>query len=169
MSYFLRALYNNVFWEPDAFPFLNQGELPSCITADLRADDNALSLWEIPDDKSNIPHVMAAIASRSRTSIEKKNYDYAIIEKDILESEFIKPRNSSSNTPYIDMNHYHFHIPELTLDDIVSFAKILAKYGDFDTVGWKGIISALEEARDNSRLDVSKMNKSLIQQLHMSL
>jgi len=55
MPYFLRAIYSNIQWEKKQFPsWLKEGDLPSSIIRDLRADDNALSLWEIFDDKSNL-------------------------------------------------------------------------------------------------------------------
>ena len=75
MPYYLRAIHSMLEWHnPDYASWLRQNELPSCIVRDLRADDNALSLWEIADDQSNLLDIIAAFVSSSSYGL-KDNFD----------------------------------------------------------------------------------------------
>jgi hypothetical protein len=168
MSYYLRAINDMILWDPAAHPFLKKkGELPCCITRDLHADDNALSLWEVPDDKSNIQYILAAIASQAKANLQKKNRDYALIDKEVLESLFFTPNNKPANTAFVDYNKYHFDIAELTLDQVVQFAHILSEHGDFNTVIWKDIKIAFTDANKNNKLKLDLLTKPIKDQFHI--
>ena len=136
MPYFLRAIYSNTKWDKTQFPsWLKEGELPSCIIRDLRADDDALSLWEIHDDKSNLPQVIAALASERR--LVKSDFDYALLNKNHLDELSFTPSKKTAETAYLDMNPYHHDVSNLSINKVVYFAYLLSKHGNFDRMGWK--------------------------------
>ena len=165
MPYFLRAIYNNIKWDKTQFPsWLKEGDLPSCIIKDLRADDNALSLWEILDDKSNLLDIIAAFVSSSRDDI-KSNFDYALLNAEYLDELTFPALKKPANTAYRNINHYHRNVANLSLNSGVRFAYLLSIHGEFDRMGWKEVSVRLKEAHTRGQLDLTKMKPPLLKQL----
>lgn len=167
MPYFLRAIYSNIQWEKKQFPsWLKEGDLPSSIIRDLRADDNALSLWEIFDDKSNLLDISAALASLRNNA--KQDFDYALLNADHLDELTFAPSEEPASTAYRDINHYHRNVPKLSLNSVVRFAHLLSRHGEFDRVGWKEISARLKKAHASGLLDLTKMKSTLKKQLDIT-
>jgi len=167
MPYFLRAIYSNIEWDnPDYRSWLQGNELPSCIVRDLRADDNALSLWEISDDQSNLLDIIAAFVSLSNGI--KDDFDYALLSVNYLNEITFMPSRKPAITAYTNFNHYHHDIPNLSINQVVYFAYLLSRHGIFDRMGWKDIANRLKEAHTRSHLDLTKMKKRLKRQLGIS-
>ena len=166
MPYFLRAIYSNISWERTLFPsWLKEDELPSCILRDLRADDNALSLWEISDDKSNLLDIIAAFVSLPPRKAIKDDFDYALLSANHLDELSFTPSKKPANTAYVDMNHYHRDISNLSMNQVVYFAYLLSRRAKFDRMGWKDIEARLKDAHTRGQLDLKKMPPELKQQL----
>ena len=164
MPYFLRAIYSNTKWEKTNFPsWLQEGELPSCIVCDLRADDNALSLWEISDDKSNLLDIIAAFVSLRKDI--KYDFDYALLSANLLDEPSFTSSKKPAKTAYRDMNHYHRDVSNLSINKVVYFAYLLSRHGKFDRMGWKDIEDRLKDAYTRGQLDLEKMKPQLKQQL----
>jgi len=167
MPYFLSAIYSNINWDRTQFPsWLKEGELPSCIVRDLRADDNALSLWEISDDKSNLLDIIAAFVSLRKDI--KYDFDYALLSANHLDELSFAPSKKLAKTAYRDMNHYHRDVSNLSINKVVYFAYLLSKHGSFDRMGWKEIEAQLKDAYKRGQLDLKKMKPGLKQQLGIS-
>lgn len=168
MPYFLREVYSNTKWDKTQFPsWLKEGELPSCIIRDLRADNNALSLWEIHADGSNLPHVIAALVASNRKSV-KNDFDYALLHENYLDGISFKPIKKIGKTPYGNINSYHYDIPNLSINTVVYFAYLLSRYGKFDRMGWKDIKTQLKDAHKRGQLDLAGMELKLKEQLGIS-
>ena len=164
MPYFLRAIYSNIEWDnPDYRYWLQENELPSCIVRDLRADDNALSLWEISDDQSNLLDIIAAFVSTSRGI--KYDFDYALLSAHYLSEINFMPSRKPARTAYTNFNHCHRDVPNLSVNQVVYFAYLLRRHGIFDRMGWKDIEKRLKEAHSKEQLDLTKMERGLKQQL----
>jgi hypothetical protein len=164
MPYFLRAIYSNIKWDITQFPsWLKESDLPSCIIRDLRADDNALSLWEILDDKSNLLDIIAAFASLRKDI--KRDFDYALLNANYLDELTFTPSKKPGRTAYHDVNHYHRNIPNLSINSVVRFAHLLSRHGEFDRMGWKDIENRLKEAHKKRQLDLDQMPQELKKQL----
>jgi hypothetical protein len=58
------------------FPWLLEEDIPADPLGDLATNDNELSVWQINDDKSNLPRVAAALAANCD---DISNLDYALI------------------------------------------------------------------------------------------
>jgi len=167
MPYFLRAIYSNINWERTQFPsWLKEGELPSCIIKDLRADNNALSLWEISDDKSNLLDIVAAFVSLRKDI--KYDFDYALLSANYLDELSFTHSKKPAKTAYRDMNHYHRDVSNLSINNVVYFANLLSRHGEFERMGWKDIKARLKEAYTRGQLDLKKMKPELKQQLGIS-
>lgn len=164
MPYFLRAIYNNTKWDKNQFPtWLAEGDLPSCIVRDLRADDNALSLWEIPDEETNLPQVIAALASNRKILID--NFDYALLSTSYVDDVNFICSHKNGTTPYTDMNPYHRNLSNLSMQKLIYFAHLLCKYGHFRRKGWKELRALLLDAVNNNKLDLNKVPEELKQSL----
>ena len=164
MPYYLRAIHSNLEWDnPDYSSWLQEDELPSCIVKDLRADDNALSLWEISDDQSNLLDIIAAFVSLSHGL--KDDFDYALLSSNCLDDISFMPIKNPARTPYTIFNHYHRDVPNLSLNQAVFFAYLLSRHGIFDRMGWKDIINRLKEAYTKGQLDLDQMKSGLKKQL----
>lgn len=164
MPYLLRAIYNNVKWDKTLFPsWLTQGDLPACIIKDLKADDNALSLWEITDNKSNLLDIVAAFASLSLH--RQDDFDYALIDTKHLDELTFPISEEPAKTAYRDMNHCHRNLCNLSLNGVVRFAHLLSTYGEFDRIGWKRISAKLKQANARGQLDLAKMKPDLVKHL----
>lgn len=167
MPYFLRAIYKNIDWDKTQFPsWLNKDELPSCIIRDLKADNNALSLWEISDDKSNLLDVIAAFVSLRKDI--KYDFDYALLSVNILDELTFTPLKKAGKTAYRGMNQYHRDVSNLSINDVVYFAYLLNRHGIFDRMGWKDIEARLKEAFTRGQLDIKRMKRELKEQLGIS-
>lgn len=168
MPYFLRAIYSNTKWEGERFPpWLPQGELPSCIIKDLNADDNALSVWEIPDNKANLDDIITAIASSSRKSV-KNDFDFALLDVQHVDQVSFNPTNAPGYTPYSEMNHYHRNLSNLSLNTVIRFAYLLHTYGVFDRMGWKKLTSLIKDANINQKLNLEIVQPELKEQLGLT-
>lgn len=165
MPYFLRAIYSNTKWEKTHFPeWLEDGDLPSCIIKDLNADDNALSVWEIRDDESNLPNVIVALASSTRKSV-KNDFDYALLDVNYVDQINFKSSIKLGDTAYYEMNPYHRNLSNLSLNKVVYFAHLLFSHGKFDRMGWKKIEALIQDAHKNKKLDLKRVKPELKQQL----
>jgi len=168
MPYFLREVYSNIKWDKTQFPsWLKEGELPSCIIRDLRADDNALSLWEIHENKSNLPYVIAALVASKRKSA-KNDFDYALLDENVLDGISFKPIKKRGKTPYGNVNSYHYDVPKLSINAVVYFAYLLIGHGKFYRMGWKDIETQLKDAHKRGQLDLASMESKLKEQLGIS-
>ena len=166
MPYFLRAIYKNIKWDnPDYRSWLQENELPSCIVRDLRADDNALSLWEISDNQSNLLDIIAAFVSRSNGI--KDDFDYALLSAHYLDEINFMPSRKPAETAYTNFNHYHYDVPNLSINQVVCFAYLLSRHGIFDRMGWKDIEKRLKEAHARGQLELTKIKKGLKRQLRI--
>ena len=130
MPYFLRAIYNNTKWDRTQFPtWLAEGDLPSCIVRDLRADDNALSLWEIPDGEDNLAQVVTALTSTRK--VLKDNFDYALLNVDQIDQVNFTCLSENGTTPYLDANSHHRSLANLSAQKLMYFAHLLSRFGIF--------------------------------------
>ena len=164
MPYFLRAIYNNTKWDKTQFPtWLAEGDLPACIVRDLRADDNAISLWEIPDGEDNLAQVVAALTSTRK--ILKDNFDYALLDVDHLDQVNFVCSSENGTTPYLDINSSHRSLSNLSTQKLMYFAHLLSRFGVFRRIGWKELQALLLDAISNDKLNLNKVPKELKQEL----
>lgn len=168
MSYLLRAIYNNILWDKSQFPaWINEDDLPSCIVQDLKATGNALSLWEITDDKTNLLQVITALASTRKTL--KWDFDYALLESNYVDQVNFTCLPQEAKTPYIEINSRHFNLSKLSLHKLVYFAHLLSKYGKFRRIPFKQLETLLLDAINNNKLNLKKVPKELKEDLGLPI
>lgn len=160
MPYFLRAINDRTKWDRELFPtWVGRDDLPSCIVKDLKADDNALSLWEIPDDETNLPQVITAIVSNRYSW--KDNFDFALLKTDYIDQINFTSISKEGTTAYSEINSFHRNLANLSMGKLLFFAHLLCNWGDFRRIGWKELRTLLLDARKNNKLDLDKVKSSL--------
>lgn len=81
MSFVLRKLDRKAAFYP--LPTLRRGDVQADAFYDLRTSGNALSVWLVQEDQTNLNRIVAALAA-GRDSLAK--LDYALIDKQALDS-----------------------------------------------------------------------------------
>ena len=66
MSFFLRKIRKAKWYKDEKDTWLADGELQADSLVDLKTDDNALSVWYIEHDKSNLKRVIAALGANTK-------------------------------------------------------------------------------------------------------
>jgi hypothetical protein len=106
-------------------PWLHADAVPADTLADLKTDDNELSLWEIDDERSNLNAVIAAMAA-NRGSIDK--FDFALFDRARLTSGAadvrIEKRLGVSKDAAAN-DAWHWDLIELTAVKIAAVAKVV--------------------------------------------
>jgi hypothetical protein len=92
------------------------GDVPADALADLKTENNALSVWSVEPDHANLNLALAALAS-NRQRLAK--LDYTLIDEAILRSIPITWVSSEGKTPYSSANKtMHRDLTELTVQKI---------------------------------------------------
>lgn len=96
MGFLLREIKRPRWLKREELPWLAEGELQADVLADLKTNDNRLSVWSIDDQKLNLDRVIAAVAV-TRDHIEK--LDYALFQDDTLSALSIQIEPTKGTTP----------------------------------------------------------------------
>ena len=107
--------------------------LPACALSDLKADiSNALSLWEILDDRSNLELVATNLAAGRSKLVE---LEYVLIEQGQIEQLGIRVVETRARNALIpSVAGYHRDAISLTAADAVAIAELFRVSGEFDDV-----------------------------------
>lgn len=132
---------------------------------DLVPDDNTLSVWYIEDDRLNLERVAAALASTRDTF---SNFDYALVDEQLLSALNIKVVQTDGITPDQEVNiQWHRDLVELSDANLIALASTIAEKGETARIPEKKMAQLIQEAVDIGRLDRTKLNKKLAAKLKM--
>lgn len=150
MPYLLRQIKKPRWHEQ---PWLGRNEAPADSLRDLA--DNSLSVWHIDDDKSNLSHVVSAIAA-GRQTIDK--LDYACFPPDRLEQITISVVKTEGKTFSKDANaSWHRELVQLSANKAAGLANIMKEYGTRDRLLEDEVVSLIQEAIRSGRIDKDKL------------
>ena len=99
-------------------------ELPADPLADLQTAENALSLWALEDDLSNLPDIIAGIAARS---MKVSKIDVAMLDDGAIIGLGLRIDVTPGKTPVASARGYHRDIVNLTAQDIIQIAEVLRR------------------------------------------
>lgn len=166
MSTFFRKLKSSKekwLLEPNDLPWLNfEKDVHADLLSDLTTSGNSLSIYEIEEDKSNLDHVIAAIAS-SRDNLA--NVDYAVFDGNIIKNLNIQLDPTIGTTPDTEVNNLHRDLKNLTASNLSGLAKEMRKRGQFNRKAPKGVIKLIKKGLDEGRIDKTKIKESLMKKL----
>lgn len=124
MSLFLKKVDRRARWlipEPP-LEWLKEGEAPADPLADIRAKEGKLSLWEIEEDRSNLPEVVVALAA-NRQHLDA--FDYVLFSSKILRDLKISCVSTSGTTSHARANTYHRDAIEITVSKGAELARAI--------------------------------------------
>lgn len=127
MPLLLRKISKSKWYGHEAHPWLAKGSLEAdAIQADamsdLKTESNALSVWRINDDRTNLEQIITALA----VNVKKPTHlDYALFDQQFLVNDEFKIEQIPGNTPCVAANSYHFHLTELSVHKLTEVAKII--------------------------------------------
>jgi hypothetical protein len=138
----------NVGWLPD-------GEVQADALGDLKTEENALSVWWLDDNKSNLNDLVAALASKCDTVA---NLDYALLDIDILSSLGIKLVETDGDSLHRDANDsWHRDLVELSASKLLALASAIASSGETKRIYPNVIIPLIASSVKAGQIDKDKL------------
>jgi hypothetical protein len=138
------------FGKPDWPP---AGDSPADSLSDLQTNDNALSVWRIEGDRSNLERAITAMAA-TRDIIS--NYDYILIDEQAVDGLGLQVKVEPGKTPDQAANlTWHRDVIHLTSSQICQLSQVLFSRAERARVTEKQVRDLLVAAiRDGTiRLD----------------
>ncbi|MCI0690506.1 hypothetical protein L0337_00700 [candidate division KSB1 bacterium] len=141
------------------FPWLLENDIPADPLGDLATNENALSVWQIDDDKSNFPRVAAALAANCD---DLSNLDYAIFDQQVLKEINIVIRPSKGNSPDEIVNqNCHSDLVELSARQLVNLAKAILTHAELKRISEKEILHLLTQAVVSGQIERPKLRTKI--------
>ena len=158
MPRYLRAgIRKDLWFSPEWLP---AGAVPASALGDLKAPDNELSFYEVPDD-THIERIAVAFAA-TRNKIDKVGY--VVFDGAPLPGLGLNLVRSPGDTPDAVVNALHYDLPQVTGHNLVDLAGVMIG-GVRDDILPKRLGPLLQEGVDGGRLDKSKMKRSLLTEI----
>lgn len=128
MGVMLRRLDNRRRWDKVDLPWLGQGEIPADPMADLKTNENKLSVYYVEKNQSNLNDVIEAIAA---TRNFPDRFDYLLFDEEICSELKIEVRDTKGETPNEEVNKkWHRDLAELSADKLLELAKVVYEKGE---------------------------------------
>ncbi len=164
MSFIFRKIRTAKWYKNENVAWLPTGALQADALGDLETNSNALSIWRIEADLSNLRRVITALAAMGDNV---SNVDYALLDEGRFRSMGLNTRPQPGETPDHDANHWHIDLVELTADNLLQFAKLIQSSGQIERVPEKKVKQWLRDGVANGQLDRSKMGSSILTKLEV--
>ena len=128
MPFVLRKIHKPRWYKNDIHPWLQAGELQASALVDLKTEANALSVWHIPDDRSNLDRVVTALAANG-DNIAK--LDFALLDIAVLSRLGFTTRSSPGGTCDVSANNqWHLDVVELSANRLLKLADALSEFAE---------------------------------------
>ena len=127
MGFLLRQIRKSKWYAHKDVPWLGEGNIQADALADLKTEDNALSVWFIEGDKTNLEDVVAALAA-GRDVIA--NFDYALIDESLVTEIGIKVTATPGEVGDPRVRIWHRDLAELSGGKLYGLALAISKHGE---------------------------------------
>lgn len=138
--------------DADALYWLPQGEFQSDTFLDVQTRSNALSVFEIPDDKSTLSAVVAALAANCDAV---SNLDYVLIPRQELETLGVEMEELRGETRDAAVNDSHRNATRLTARILQELVKLIGSHStDIGRFSEREVTIAIHESVRQGRMKV---------------
>ena len=143
-------------WFPDdeVADWLEPDDIEADPIGDLATEQNALSLYEIRDDRSNLGRVIAALAANQRNPRE---IEYALVNEEVLLTLGFEMEWSVGELPDPEVNAWHWELKRLSAKRLPVLVKAFRDQQDLDTFLPPKVIDALEDSLNKHYIDENKI------------
>ncbi|MBI4485676.1 MAG: hypothetical protein HY655_06655 [Acidobacteria bacterium] len=149
MPLLLRTVRENRWYKAPAVAWLERGDVPADPIGDLATSQNALSVWLVEPDRSNLERVVRAVA------IGKQKVDSAgwvIFDSDLLGPLGIGMVEAPGGTKDEAANAWHRDLVDLSGNKLIALAKTILERGESGTIPKKRIAQLIEDGIRNNEL-----------------
>ena len=163
MSLAVRFIRTYLHWEmlPEDRAWLKDDEIPADPLSDLNTDGNALSIYLIDDDKSELNRCIAAYATcKNRGYI--REIDYLLFEERIIRELEIKTHQSDAKD-LIDerIKKLHWDMYELSSQRLVELAKTVLPNNEVNTLSIDEVCQLINDSIKNGWINIQDINKGI--------
>ena len=123
---------------------------------------NTLSVWLVEDNNSNLDEIIVALAVCGDTI---SNFDYTLINTNLLSSTNIKVEVKEGLTPYSRANKWHRDLVELTTYKLFKLAEAVFEHSPRERVQEKKILTMVKDAVQNRYIDRANLKPGIIKKL----
>jgi hypothetical protein len=150
-------------WKPDEAvqaqidTWLPEDDIEGDPIGDLPTEDNALSFYEVDDDKTNVNQVIAALAAKVQNPGE---IAYALVAQKALIDLGYEIEERKGTTPDETVNNWHRDIIKLSCKKLYYLIKVIRddKVAEITTSFESEVEEALRESLKAGKLDVKRVN-----------
>lgn len=162
MPFVLRKIRKAKWYKNENVPWLAEGELQADALSDLATQGNALSVWMIEDDLSNLRRIIAALVA-NQTLVS--NVDYALLSPQLLLDEQFKFEAVAGDTPDEGANNWHRDIVELTASRLLRLATLIQQTAQIERLSDKEVIRFLSESVAQGFVDRTRLKPGVLAKL----
>jgi len=161
----LRKISKSRWYGHEAHRWLPNGSLEAdAIQADamsdLRTESNALSVWRINDNRTNLEQIIIALAANLP---RPTHLDYALFDQQFLVNNEFKIEQLPGNTPCAAANSYHFHLTELSVHKLTEVAEIIKGKAERNRYTKKETLALIKRAIDSGVISRERLGPSIVE------
>lgn len=166
MPLILRKIRKRRWDESEDLAWLAEDDIPADPLGDLSTTFNALSVWYIEEDRSNLDRVVAASAAgRERLDV----LDYALFDQELLSQINIKIKESPGATPDVEANEWHRDLVELSAAKLVNLAKVMLRNAERRRRLPKELDQLIAKAVASGRIDKERLSQRIRDEIDVLL
>ncbi len=138
------------------------GGLQADALKNFRTKENALSVYEVQNELTDIQRILAAIAG-TRDNVQE--VEYATFDSNLLEELEIKTNKIKGDTADDTVNNLHIDLIDLTAKQVCLLASSIQKAGELTRMLKKKIGKKIIEGLKEGYLNKNKINEKLLPKL----
>jgi len=161
MAKLLRKVQYKPNWDPEGefSKYLPNGLAPADALWDLKTKGNALSLWQIDDQESNLERVLAAMVS---TADHLQTIDYLVIDMQHVVELRLSIIQSAGDTYDAKVNdNWHFDLTKLSATDLAKLANTMLSHGKTDRRNDRALALLLKGSVEKGYVDHAKLKPNV--------
>lgn len=165
MAKFLRKVETKRHWDHkgEFSKYIPAGEASADCLGDLKTSSEALSVWELDDEKTNLNRILAAIAS-TREHLQK--IDYLIVDAAHVTNLGLKIQPKPGQTRDAGANNaWHRDLIHLSASDLSRLANVLFEHAQRRREMEVKLIALLKHSVDEGHVDRAALRPGIAQKL----
>lgn len=162
VSLILRTLRKNKFDVEQQPNWVPEGDLQADALFELKVEDNALSVYQISDDLSDLERVLAAIAA---TREHLANIDFALLDSSNLTRLGITARNTPGNVPDLVVKGLHLDLVHLTVLQLAELAIAIMQSAKLERRTMSKVRSLLLDSIERDYIDSADLKEGVREKL----